>query len=85
VRARVARLLHAFLREFAPTTARTDSHGAVAAIAGTAHFFRAHTVIEERHGFAGALRTLGGVVEERHGFAGALRTLGVWGPFRGPH
>src|SRR2546427_7460908 len=57
-------------------------------------------VLEERHGFAGALRTLGGL-EERHGFAGALRTLGGFrgaprlrrgapnaggygGPFRGP-
>jgi hypothetical protein len=39
VRVRVARPLHSFILEFAPTTARMDSHGAVAAIAGTAPFF----------------------------------------------
>ena len=35
-------------------------------------------VIEERHGFPGALRALGGI-EERHGFPGALRALGGLG------
>src|SRR5207253_11228817 len=58
------------------------------------------TVIEKRHGFPAALRTLGGFeerpgfpgalrtwgVEERPGCAGALRTLGgVGGHFGAPH
>src|SRR5206468_11821120 len=54
---------------------------------------------EERHGFAGALPSVGGVgamsgpplnrartkrgTEERHGFAGALPGVGGWGPCRG--
>jgi len=45
-------------------------------------------VIEERHGFPGALRALGGVggIEERHGFPGALRALGgVGGHIGAPH
>src|SRR5207247_3162529 len=56
-------------------------------------------IIEARPGFAGTLRTLGGVgghfgapssqhpvIEERPGFAGALRTLGgVGGHFGAPH
>jgi uncharacterized protein (DUF934 family) len=55
-------------------------------------------VIEERHGFPGALRALGGVgghvgaptstrvIEERHGFPGALRALGgVGGHVGAPH
>ncbi len=55
-------------------------------------------VTEERHGFPGALRALGGVgghigapcgkrtTEERHGFPGALRTLGgVGGHIGAPH
>jgi len=46
----------------------------------------AWTVIEERHGFAGVLRALGGlaVIEERHGFAGVLRALGGLGAISGP-
>src|SRR5438105_3303480 len=58
-----------------------------------------HTTLltpEQRHGSAGARRTLEGLgamsgppttlltPEQRHGSAGALRTLGVWGPCRGP-
>src|SRR2546423_14997101 len=50
---------------------------------------------EECHGFAGALRTLGGLgaisgpttlttPEKRHGCAGALRTLGGLGAISGP-
>ncbi len=47
-------------------------------------------MIEERHGFAGAQRALGGVggraIEERRGFAGALRALGgVGGHVGAPH
>jgi len=52
--------------------------------------------LEERHGFAGTLRPLGGMgampgppkggrsLEERHGFAGTLRTLGGMGAMPGP-
>ena len=41
--------------------------------------------LEERPGYAGALRTLGGL-EERPGYAGALRTLGgLGGHFGAPH
>src|SRR5881628_695772 len=42
---------------------------------GFAGALRTSGGLEERPGFAGALRTLGGL-EERPGFAGALRTLG---------
>jgi hypothetical protein len=52
-------------------------------------------VIEERHGFPGALRALGGVgghvgaarvIEERHGSPGALRVWGgVGGHVGAPH
>jgi hypothetical protein len=56
------------------------------------HFER---VIEERHGFAGARRTSGGLGDpsrppiqsiECHGFAGARRTSGgLGGPVEAPH
>jgi hypothetical protein len=48
-------------------------------------------MIEERHGFPGPLRTLGGVggarmIEARHGSRGALRALGgVGGHVGAPH
>ena len=43
-------------------------------------------VIEERHGFPGALRALWGGIEERHGFPGALRASGgVGGHIGAPH
>src|SRR5438067_1059483 len=55
------------------------------------------TLIEARHGSAGARRAMGGLgahlgapspatlIEARHGSAGARRAMGVWGPSRGPH
>jgi len=48
-------------------------------------------VIEERHGFPGALGAVGGVggqgvIEERHGFPGALGAVGgVGGHVGAPH
>jgi len=43
-------------------------------------------VVEERHGFPGALGAVGGVVEERHGFPGALGAMGgVGGHVGAPH
>src|SRR5882672_8635527 len=87
-------------RESAPTTARTATHGAVAAIAGRAPFSffassrffgrgrgapRLRRGATNAGGFRASNAGCSGVVEARHGLAGARRTLGVWGPFRGPH
>src|SRR5438094_7649477 len=51
---------------------RSEGGGGSGVISGPRFSWRG---LEERHGFAGTLRTLGGL-EERPGCAGALRTLG---------